>query len=138
MEKFYSKVKEGVLLHVVYRLHDFNPGRVDIIPPDEFIQCAALEMNAGKTFRPHKHFEREVTDKDRMPQESWVVIKGRVKVALYDLDDTIIAQPILYEGDASFTLHGGHNYKVVQDNTIVYEFKTGRYLGQANDKIFIE
>ena len=137
MEKYYSKVKEGTLLHVVFRKEDFKPGRINIISPDEFLQCAALQLNAGTTFRPHKHFEREVTDKDRIPQESWVILKGRVKVIMYDLDDSIIATPILYEGDASFTLRGGHNYQILQDNSLILEMKTGKYSGQENDKIFI-
>ena len=137
MEQFYSKVKEGVLLHVIWRMEDFTEGRIDVISPDQFIQCSALLMNAGKTFRPHKHIEREVTDIDRIAQESWHIIKGRVKVTFYDLDDSIIAQPILYEGDTSFTLRGGHTYLILQENTRVLEYKTGKYSGQATDKTFI-
>jgi len=53
------------------------------------------------------------------------------------LDDTIIATPILYPGDASFTLEGGHTYEILEDNTLVYEYKTGPYEGQALDKKFI-
>jgi hypothetical protein len=66
-----------------------------------------------------------------------VVIKGSVKCIFYDLDDTIIAEPILYAGDASFTLGGGHNYLILEDNTIVYEYKTGPYEGQLYDKVFL-
>jgi hypothetical protein len=127
MEKIYSKVEEGLLLHVVWRLYDFQDGRIDILPVNGFLQCAAMSHNAGKTFRPHK-----------IAQEAWHVIKGRVKCILYDLDDTIIAEPILYEGDTSFTLYGGHTYKVLSDPSKILEFKTGPYLGQENDKTFIE
>ena len=47
------------------------------------------------------------------------------------------AEPILKPGDASFTLEGGHNYLILEDNTLVYEYKTGPYEGQALDKTFI-
>jgi hypothetical protein len=74
----------------------------------------------------------------QIAQESWIVIKGSVKCIFYDVDDTIIAEPILYPGDASFTLGVGHNYLILEDNTIVYEYKTGPYEGQELDKKFIE
>jgi len=35
------------------------------------------------------------------------------------------------------TFFGGHNYLIMQDDTLVYEFKTGPYTGQQNDKVFI-
>jgi hypothetical protein len=44
---------------------------------------------------------------------------------------------ILHVGDASFTLEGGHNYEILEDNTLVYEYKTGPYEGQEMDKKFI-
>jgi hypothetical protein len=137
MYKIYSNAEPDLLLHVIYRIEDFKEGREEIIAPDQFIQCAALKMSKGKTFKPHKHNIREVTDKDRIAQESWVVIRGRVTVIMYDIDDTIIATAILLPGDASFTLRGGHNYIVTEDNTVVYEYKTGKYVDQKTDKTFI-
>ena len=56
---------------------------------------------------------------------------------MYDLDDTILATPTLKQGDASFTLYGGHTYEILEDDTLVYEFKTGPYEGQILDKEFI-
>jgi hypothetical protein len=141
MEKIYSKIDPNLLLHVIHRFEDFdkmNDFRNDIIEADNFIQCAALKMDKDKTFRPHKHLIKEVTDYDRIAQESWVVLRGKVKCIFYDIDDTIIAEPILCEGDASFTLRGGHNYYVLEDNSKILEFKTGKYLGQKFDKVFIE
>jgi hypothetical protein len=138
MEKIYSKIQPDLLLHMVYRLDDFKAGREEIIPPDQFIQCASLKMEKGKTFRPHKHIVRSVTDDDRVAQESWVVIRGAVRCIFYDINDEIIARPVLSEGDASFTLRGGHTYEVLMGDTLVYEYKTGKYLGQQYDKDFIE
>lgn len=137
MEKIYSKVKPELLCHIVWRYSDFKPGRDEIVSPDNFIQCAALQMEKGKTFKPHKHNYHTVTDNDRIAQESWVILYGKVKVIMYDIDDTILAEPILNKGDISFTLHGGHNYLVLSDTATVAEFKTGKYLDQAHDKTFI-
>ena len=135
MEKIYSKI-DNRLLHIVNRLEDIT-GRNDIIPSNNFIQCATLKMEKGKTFDPHKHITKNRHYPEQIAQESWVVIKGSVKCILYDLDNTIIAEPILKAGDASFTLYGGHTYKILEDNTVVYEYKTGPYEGQELDKTFI-
>jgi len=133
----YSKVKPNLLLHIVNRLEDIQ-GRNDIVPEHNFIQCATLKLQKNKTFKPHKHIFKSRSYNDKIAQESWVVISGRVKCIFYDIDDSIIATPELYPGDASFTLQGGHTYEILEENTIVYEYKTGPYEGQENDKVFIK
>lgn len=137
MDRIFSKVKPDLLLHVVFRLSDFEYGRKNLINADQFIQCSALKMEKGKTFKPHKHIVSTVHWDDRIAQESWVVISGSVMCIFYDIDDTVISKPILNAGDASFTLHGGHTYMILEEGTIVYEYKTGKYLGQEFDKVFI-
>jgi len=134
MEKIYSKVEPNTLLHLVNRLNDIT-SRTNIAPEEEFLQLASLKMNKGQTFKAHKHI---ILDKvTNIAQESWVVISGSVKCIFYDLDDTIIAEPILYPGDCSMTFRGGHNYLIMEDDTIVYEYKTGPYFGQEMDKVFL-
>jgi cupin fold WbuC family metalloprotein len=137
MEKIYSKVDPNKLLHTIVRKEEITPGRQDIVSEEHFIQCSILNMEEGKTFRPHKHIWKERT-RNVIAQESWIVIQGSVKCIFYDIDNTIIAEPILYPGDASFTLEGGHNYLILEDNTLVYEYKTGPYEGQALDKTFLD
>ena len=41
MEKIYSKVEEGKLLHIINRLSEID-GRSEVVPEDNFIQCATL------------------------------------------------------------------------------------------------
>lgn len=137
MEKFYSKIEKKKLLHLVNRLQEIEE-RIDIVPDENFIQCAALKMQNGKTFRPHKHIKKSRSYSEQIAQESWVVIKGRVKCYFYDLDDKLLATTILEKGDASFTLEGGHTYEILEDGTIVYEYKTGPYEGQNFDKRFLD
>jgi cupin fold WbuC family metalloprotein len=136
MEYFYSKIEKDKLLHVVNRLNEIKE-RQEVIDENNFIQCATLKMEKGKTFKPHKHIEKIRSYDKQIAQESWVVIKGSVKCIFYDIDDTILETVNLYPGDASFTLYGGHNYEILEDDTIVYEYKTGPYEGQSLDKTFI-
>jgi hypothetical protein len=134
MEKIYSKIEPNKLLHLVNRLNEID-GRTDIAPPEEFLQLATLKMKKGQTFKAHKHIT--LVKETNIAQESWIVIKGSVKCIFYDLDDSIIAEPILYPGDCSMTFRGGHNYLILEEDTIVYEYKTGPYLGQELDKVFL-
>lgn len=136
MEKIYSKISPDKLLHIIVRKEDLVKGRTEVVPETNFIQCAILNMDEGKTFKPHKHIWKERT-RNVIAQESWIVITGSVKCLFYDIDDQIIAEPILCPGDASFTLEGGHTYLILEDNTLVYEYKTGPYEGQQLDKQFI-
>jgi hypothetical protein len=134
MEKIYSKIQADTLLHIIYRLDEIS-GRTNISPNEEFLQLASMKMQKGQTFKAHKHIFLEKTT--TIAQESWLVIKGSVKCIFYDLDDKIIAETILLPGDCSMTFRGGHNYLILENDTIVYEYKTGPYLGQEMDKIFL-
>lgn len=136
MISVYSKIQPGSLLHLLIRADDFKEGRKDVVSPNEFIQCALLKMNKGKTFEPHLHVWKE-GEKMAIAQECWVVIKGEVNCIYYDSDGTYLEKYVLRPGDASVTLFGGHNYEITKDGTLVYEFKTGPYKGQEKDKEFI-
>ena len=136
MLEIYSKIKPDVLLHIVVKKEDMKPGRTNVVSEENFIQCALLNMYKGKTFKAHKHIWK-YRESDIIAQESWIVIEGKVKCTFYDLDDKIIDEPILEKGDASFTLQGGHTYTILENNTLVYEYKTGPYEGQKFDKVFI-
>ena len=136
MEKIYSKIN-GQLLHQIVRLNNLTHGRIDLSTDDKYLQCAGLKLSKGHTFKPHKHNINPRHDENYIPQESWCIIKGKVQCIFYDIDDSIIAEPILSAGDVSFTYDGGHNYLILEDDTIIYEYKTGPYYGQIIDKTFI-
>ena len=135
MKQIFSKIQPELLLHVINRYGDIGEERKDLTPEHEFLQISTFKMKKGKTFQAHYHLEqiKETTK----TQESWVVIKGSVKLFLYDIDESLIVREILYPGDCSVTLHGGHNYLALEDDTVIYEYKTGPYNGQAKDKQFI-
>jgi len=136
MEKIFSKASPDVLLAIINRLNTVTDQRKDLTPAEEFLQVSCFKMHEGKTFRAHKHLEqKKITT---ITQESFVVIKGKIKTIIYDLDDTIIAEPVINAGDCVVTLYGGHNYLGLEDETIIYEHKTGPYYGVEKDKKFID
>jgi len=132
--RIYSKDGK-TLLHIINRVEEIE-SRKDIIPEDNFLQLATLQLNKGKTFKPHKHIWKEPSREKIIAQESWVIISGKVKFYFYDLDDSLIDTQILSAGDCSITLQGGHNYEIIED-AIVYEYKSGPYEGQKLDKVFL-
>ena len=136
-DKIYSKVETDKLLHIVCRPSELSEVRSDIVDEDQYLQLAILKFNEGRTFKPHKHIYKTVP-KSAIAQESWVVMSGRVEATFYDLDDTVVEKRILATGDLSITLFGGHNYLILEDNTLVLEYKTGPYYGQASDKECID
>ena len=141
MELIYSKIEPDKLLHIIHKEPEFytieEGHRRDVVGEKEFIQLSALNMNEGHTFRPHQHIWKP-GEEQAIAQESWVVIKGRVKCSFYDTDGTLLAEPILDVGDCSVTLGGGHTYLILEDGTLVYEYKTGPYKGIENDKEFLD
>lgn len=141
MKTIYSKVQSDKLLHIVHHLSPFESGdeeRKEIAPPQQFLQLCLLKVQEGRKFPAHKHIWKEPSYDSVIAQESWIVVRGTVKINFYDTDDTFLESEILEQGDCSMTFEGGHSYEILEPNTIVYEYKTGPYLGQKLDKVFLE
>jgi len=135
-EKIYSKIEDGLLLHLITCQEDIS-GMTFLTPENEFLQLASLKLQKGYVFRPHKHLLKEGQQKVRT-QEAWVVIEGSAKFIMYDIDNTVIAERILNRGDCSVTFRGGHSYEILTEDTMVYEFKTGPYSDVSIDKEYID
>lgn len=137
MKKIYSKTNPGKLLHLINRFDEITD-RTNVAPDDQFIQLATLKMEKGKTFRPHQHIWKPSSTEQVIAQESWVVIRGSVKVYMYDTDGQLLDTEVINAGDCSMTFEGGHNYEILEEETYVYEYKTGPYTGIENDKVFLD
>ena len=135
IENVYSNVEKGLLLHQLYTPTE-KPKRVNISPESESLQVAHICLKNNQTFKAHKHIFKDVPPTS-IAQESWYVVRGAVKAKLYDEDFTHLTDILLEEGDLSITLYGGHTYEIMQDDTLVLEFKSGPYYGQKLDKEFM-
>ena len=102
------------------------------------MQLCYLNLNKNNKFLAHKHFWKINNQKKRIVQESWLLIKGSVKVHLYDINDKFLTSKTLKPGDVSITFEGGHKLEVLKDNTMIYEHKTGPYEGQKNDLKYLK
>ena len=138
MIKIYSKCEPGKLLHLINRFDEID-GRTDIAPEEQFIQAATIKFpQGGKKFRTHQHIWKPAPREQVIAQESWIVVQGSVRVFMYDTDQLFLQDEVIKKGDCSMTFEGGHTYEILEDDTIVYEYKTGPYMGVENDKIFYD
>lgn len=136
MTKIYSRIDPSKLLHMIVRKEDIKAGRVNLCPDEQFLQCAALRLPKGTTFKAHRHIPKEATF--IMPEESWHIISGSAHLFMYDIDGTYLVRFPLHPGDTSFTFNGaGHNYDIATDDFKALEYKVGPYQGIEKDKIFI-
>lgn len=135
MERIYSKINSEILLHVINRKEEIISPRQDLSPPEEYLQVSRLTMNKGKTPKPHKHIQQIRTT--NITQESWLVLKGEIKIILYDIDDKIIKETTLKPLDCLVTFRGGHDLIALEDGTEIYEYKTGPYQGKEKDSVLI-
>lgn len=139
MIKIYSEYEPAILLHIILQPHDIynrQEERFDVISEKNFIQCAVLNMDKKK-FKPHIHIIHECKN-EKIAQESWVILKGSVKFFCYDIvSNKPLSEHILTQGCVTFTLAGGHTYEILEQGTVVLEYKTGPYFGQEKDKRFI-
>src|SRR3990167_434051 len=104
MEKIYSKVKPEMLLHVINKKEDIMEKRTDLSPEEEFLQVACFSLSKGKGVKAHKHLDcKKIVTQN---QESWLVVEGSIKVALYDVDDKILKEDFLRQGDCLITFRG--------------------------------
>jgi len=134
-EKIYSKVKPELLLLAVNRQKDITNNRTDLCPEDQLLQISTNLLSSGTTFRPHKH--NELIRTTNTTNEAWIILRGAVRAKFWDIDNAVIYTTVLEEGDCAVVFSAGHNFEVLEDNTILYEVKNGPYYGQDKDRTFI-
>ena len=78
-----------------------------------------------------------ITGKDLI-SKTFIFLDKLLEVSFFDIDGEFLEKHILNPGDSSFTLEGGHTYLILEDDTLVYEYKTGPYTGQKADKVFLD
>ena len=132
MENCFSKVQKDKLIFSILRFDEISEKRVDVSPDSEYLQVCGRIINEGFVVDSHRHL---ITNRETdLTQESWVILKGKVKASFYDVDDTHLCDRIINSGDVVVFYRGGHGLEVLEDNTIFYEFKNGPYFGVQKDK----
>lgn len=111
----------------------FKEGLTFFSDTSEFIQVGSWNYNNGKQLKAHKHnsFDRLTN----ITQEAIFVYKGLLNASIYDSENNFMEKIQLSSGDLLVVLMGGHGYEILQDNTLVLEFKNGPYFGPDKDRV---
>ena len=121
MEQIYSNIDNTVLLLSLIRFSEITKDRVNLSPDTEILQASVKKLTKGKNFKAHRHNKLERTTSTT--QEGWVFLQGSVHAKFYDLDNTLILDTILSAGDCVVVFYAGHGFKVLEEDTIIYNLK---------------
>ncbi len=104
-------------------------------PAESSFQFGLLAHEAGFVEPPHYHkpVERQISDLQQM----FVVQRGVVVVELYSDEGNLLREIEMHTGDAIVLIHGVHAIRVVEDMQCI-SVKQGPYLGEEQDKIFVD
>jgi hypothetical protein len=104
-------------------------------PANSSFQFGLLAHKAGFKEPPHYHqpVERAISDLQQM----FVVQRGVVVVELYSDEGDKLRDIEMHSGDAIVLIHGVHAIRVLEDMQCI-SVKQGPYLGEVQDKVFVD
>ncbi len=104
-------------------------------PAQSSFQFGLLAHKAGFVELPHYHkpVVRTISDLQQMFVVQW----GVLIIELYDDDGEKLREIEMRAGDAIVLIHGVHAIRVVEDMQCI-SVKQGPYLGEEEDKVFVE
>lgn len=104
-------------------------------PAESSFQFGLLAHSAGFVEPPHYHkpVSRNISDLQQM----FVVQRGVVVVELYTDEGKHLREIEMRAGDAIVLIHGVHSIRVLEDMQCI-SVKQGPYLGEEQDKIFVD
>lgn len=123
--------------NLIAQIYDIN-----LINETVFPTPGSNEMQFGvglnkekKTLKTHIH--KRVKRQLKHTSEFLYVIQGYMKIDIYNEKEEIVKKIKLKPGMALLQFFGGHSIELGAD-TKYFEIKQGPYLGQNDDKYFIE
>lgn len=104
-------------------------------PAESSFQFGLLSHTAGFVEPPHYHkpVSRTISDLQQM----FVVQRGVVVVELYSDEGAPLRDIEMHPGDAVVLIHGVHAIRVLEDMQCI-SVKQGPYLGEEQDKVFVD
>ena len=126
---------ENNLVASIINLNDVEEGLSFFTHDEANIQFGTWNYKKGKELEPHFHnkFDRNAT----ITQEAVFVLKGKVQCDLYNKKGQFISSHVLENNDLMIQFNEVHKY-IMQEDSIVLEFKNGPYFGPEIDRTRIE
>ena len=116
---------------ILISTEDIKEGSEWIGSQFESLQASRMKYPSGKSFRVHHHILNPRTIK--RTQESFIVIRGKIAVDIYDTKALSLGTLEAGPGEAIFVYRGGHGVRVLEDS-IFYEVKAGQFEGVLSEE----
>jgi hypothetical protein len=124
---------DGCVLATLLR-STFNEPGIKFFTPDEYSQQLAY-MNRPKGYVIQPHIHNSVPRQVQFTKEFLFIKSGKVRVDLYDDEQTYLESRILHAGDVILLAFGGHGFEMLEASEII-EVKQGPYAGDADKTRF--
>ena len=112
----------------------FKKDGVEFFTPDDYSQqIGYMQRPTGHLIPPHVH--NPVAREVHYTREVLIIRSGRIRVDLYDDDQTYLESAILEEGDLILLASGGHGFEVLEEVEMI-EVKQGPYAGDGDKTRF--
>ena len=121
---------------IFHKLSEWKEGLDFLTDDNAYIQAGTWNYNKAKVLKAHRHKINPRTI--NQTQETFILLSGRLRVDLYDENNSIFAQEELGAGDIGIILNIGHGYYILEDNTKVLEVKPGPFTSVEKDKEMIQ
>jgi mannose-6-phosphate isomerase-like protein (cupin superfamily) len=131
----YSHLDSTRLLHRISHDDQRAPRRQSLTDDVLPIQVSRIRLSEGNVLSLHSHATKSVAFDSITPPETWIILKGSMRVTLHDTDGVFLKKVDLMRGSVLVTLSGGHAIEWCETDTEMIEVKLGPYLG--NDKIIL-
>ena len=127
-----SSVDDSIILSIISGKDDIKDGLHFYGTKNDFIQVGGFKYSSGKVLRNHTHINRK--RKSIKTQEIMVVLSGECIARVYDINDILVHQAVLRDGQFIIVYNGGIGFTIVDDDTIMIEAKNGPYDVNSDDE----
>ncbi|OGH11566.1 MAG: hypothetical protein A3B38_02030 [Candidatus Levybacteria bacterium RIFCSPLOWO2_01_FULL_36_13] len=116
---------------IALRLKKIKNGVMSFTEPSEPIQLVTHKRSLGEYTKAHLHSPKKRTTNKL--QECLVLIKGKIKIDLYNSEKKYFKSIFISAGEAVIFVSGGHGVHILEDSEII-EIKNGPFI---EDKVLI-
>ena len=131
LKKYKDKEGNIIAYKINFNMEKYDGGTNFITESFLPMQLSIFSTKFFKHLPAHIHLEnkREI----KTTSEFIFVLKGNIKVNIFDKNENIIDTFYLRKEEALLQFEGGHEF-FIEPNTIFFELKQGPYLGKDKDK----
>lgn len=124
-------INNGCISAIIIRA-GFKKDGVQFFTPNEFSQQLGY-MSRPAGYKVDAHINKKVDEKVIQTNEVLYIKSGKIKISIYNTDNTFFEERIINTGDVILIAAVGHSIEMMEDSEII-EIKQGPASGN-NDKL---